>query len=475
MFVASRPIGLLDRYRVPYVVDPTTARGFVRIARADGATGAELLSFGGDSTGSARSYRLEGALLHASIVGDEALADRLGDTHGAWTEEAPIVDSHGVRRGGVMRAADGSVALPFDLDEPFDALLTEQYVPKVKRRAHELASHAYYRARPLLPYRAQMALRRRFRSLQERAVFPAWPTETSLHRLEALVLGLVERVAGEPLPWISAWPAPYTWAIVLTHDVERARGYGQIEKVLTVEQRLGLRSAWYFVPERDYTVEESMLNRVRDQGGEICLHGLRHDGRDLSPGIFQERLPLMRAYLDEWGARGFRGPATHRDRALVQELGIEHDSSWSDVARYEPQHGGTCSWYPFFIGDVVELPITLPMDHTLFELQRVRSPEPWISKSAFIRSHGGMVLMVTHPDYLVDVERLVIYECFLEAYAADPSVWYALPSEVASWWRRRANSEIALSNGAWTVVGPAAGEALVRVGAPAPPPTSTDS
>ena len=76
----------------------------------------------------------------------------------------------------------------------------------------------------------------------------------------------------------------------------------------------------------------------------------------------------MREYAQRWGANGFRGPATHRNRTFVQQLGLEHDSSWSDVARYEPQKGGSCSWLPFFIGDVVELPITMPMDHIMFDL-----------------------------------------------------------------------------------------------------------
>src|ERR1044072_8808985 len=72
------------------------------------------------------------------------------------------------------------------------------------------------------------------------------------------------------------------------------------------------------------------------------------------------------------GVQGFRLPSTHRNAALIPQLGVSHDSSWSDGAIYEPEPGGTCSWLPYFIDDVVELPITLPQDHTLF---RVRGEE----------------------------------------------------------------------------------------------------
>ncbi len=467
MLVASRQVRLFDRYRIPYAVDSAKEGGLVRVARAD-RPGPELISLGKTTRGRAASYRLAGAVLNASLA-DEAEFSALLEARTDWSPEAEIRDLDGRIRARIYSAPDGSVAIPFDLDEPFDNLLEERYVAG-SSRVRELVSSAYYRARPIIPYSAQMMMRRRLQRLQDRAVFPAWPTETSLHRLEALVLELVEKLAGEPLPWLSPWPAPYSWALVLTHDIERLRGYRHLGALLELEERHGFRSACYFVPERDYTVEESLLERLREAGYEVCLHGLHHDGRDLSPGIFQQRLPAMRAYLERWGARGFRGPATHRDRALLQQLGVDHDSSWSDVARYEPQPGGTCSWFPFFIGDVVELPITMPMDHILFELQRGSGPKPWIDKAAFLREQGGMVLLVTHPDYLLDGEHLRAYGQFLELQAAEPDTWRALPHEVASWWRRRADSHLERSGDGWAVVGPAAADGQVRVGAPSAPP-----
>ena len=368
MFHAPVNVGLLDRYRFPYsVVAPGASNGVYSVGRSDG-TGPRLFFMRTPRDADGTAYRFEGATLYVQLPERAAVVAALESTGHAWREDAPIVDSNGVQKESLYRATDGSIFLPFELDAPLDALLEERYLPPGGGGPPvRLARRAYYLTRPLLPGSVRLALRRRLRRLQDRAAFPAWPAETSLHRLEALLLGYVEEIAGEPLPWIAPWPAPYDWSLVLTHDVERSKGYAYLDAVRSVEERLHLRSAWYFVPERDYRVDRSVLESLRGSGCEIGLHGLRHDGRDLSPGIFEKRLPAMREYAQRWGAHGFRSPATHRNRTFVQQLGMEHDSSWSDVARYEPQKGGSCSWLPFFIGEVVELPITMPMDHTVFE------------------------------------------------------------------------------------------------------------
>ena len=251
-----------------------------------------------------------------------------------------------------------------------------------------------------------------------------------------------------------------------THDVEHSSGYARIDAVAEVEERVALRSAWYFVPERDYTVTTERLDRLQQNGYEVALHGLRHDGRDLSAGTFDERLPAMREYAARWGAVGFRSPATHRDWERISRLGLDHDSSWSDVARYEPQGGGSCSVWPFFVGDVVELPITLPMDHTLFELLGRRDESAWLEKCALLRSRGGLALLLTHPDYLLDDELLAVYARFLDVVAADTSSWQALPRDVSGWWRDRASSHVVADGVGWRAEGPAAERAGIRVGVP---------
>jgi hypothetical protein len=73
-----------------------------------------------------------------------------------------------------------------------------------------------------------------------------------------------------------------------------------------------------------------------------------------------------------------------------------------------------------------------------------------------------MVLVDTHPDYLVDERIMGAYRELLERYAGDEGAWGALPADVASWWRRRADSQLTRTSTGWTVTGPAADEARVE-------------
>jgi hypothetical protein len=111
---------------------------------------------------------------------------------------------------------------------------------------------------------------------------------------------------------------------------------------------------------------------------------------------------------------------------------------------------------------VIELPMTMPQDHTLFVILRQPSGQAWIDKAEFLRARGGMVLVDTHPDYLVDERIMGAYRDLLERYADDEGVWGALPSEVSGWWRRRADSRLSRTSTGWTVTGPAAQEARVE-------------
>jgi len=297
----------------------------------------------------------------------------------------------------------------------------------------------YYACKPLLPRRAQLALRRRYASRQAARSFPAWPIEPVLvdrHR-EELRERLHERGASR-LPIVNFWPARHRGAFVLTHDVEGPRGVENIERVLEVERRHGLVSSWNFVAET-YPIPPGLFERLRDAGCEVGLHGITHDGKLFqSRARFEADLPKIHAYLAEWGAVGFRSPATHRRAEWMHELGCLYDSSFPDTDPFEPQSGGCCSILPFHFGELVELPITLVQDHTLLEILRQRTVELWVRKSEWLLANHGLVNLITHPDYLDTPERLGLYDEFLAFLASQEGCWHALPREVAQWWRTRA-------------------------------------
>ena len=91
-----------------------------------------------------------------------------------------------------------------------------------------------------------------------------------------------------------------------------------------------------------------------------------------------------------------------------------------------------------------------------------RSPvSTWVTKAHWIRSLGGMILPLTHPDYSGDAENLPAYEELLKVLA-DFNAWRALPLEVAQWWRERAQLKLTIRDGKPSIEGLAARRAVAR-------------
>jgi len=302
--------------------------------------------------------------------------------------------------------------------------LEERYRATGGGRSLPLA--AYYGIKPLLPRRLQLALRRLYSRRQARTEFPRWPIEP--------LLAERREMRGEPAP---SWPDEKRFAAILTHDVEGPAGVANIPTVLEIERRHGFVSSWNFVAEW-YPIEAGLFDRLRAGGCEIGLHGIRHDCKLFeSRARFEAELPAIHRYLAEWNAVGFRSPATHRNAEWMPEIGALYDSSFPDTDPFEPQPGGCCSILPFFLGEMIELPITLVQDHTLWEILRQDTIDLWREKSEWIIANGGLINLITHPDYLDTPARLRMYDEFLAYLAGQRDGWFALPREVATWWRAR--------------------------------------
>jgi peptidoglycan/xylan/chitin deacetylase (PgdA/CDA1 family) len=319
-----------------------------------------------------------------------------------------------------------------DLDDAFEGYLLERHAPPVPS-----LRDVYYRLRPIIPIGVRRALQRWQARRCDVTRFPRWPIELSLIRFHQHVLRSVMGDRAE-LPYVGLWPGDRQFAFVLTHDVDSAAGFARIGEIARIERDLGFRSAWFVVPEL-YPVDWERLARLVEDGFEIGIHGLRHDGRLFaSRAIFEARLPRINEYVRRCGAVGFRSPATLRRADWLQEIAVDYDASYFDTDPFEPQPGGTCSWWPFFLGRLVELPYTLPQDFTLFEKLRLDAAALWIEKLELIERYRGMALMLTHPDYLDRPERRDAYARALQWVAKQAKCWHALPREVAQWWRARA-------------------------------------
>ena len=476
MFEASRPFALFDYFRVPYDVRPSDAGPpGIRLASERDGRGRVLLWAAREDGASSGPcvlgrYEVQGCTFFGHVT--SALPGCLREPGSEWRPAEPILNSAGRPVSAVWRDGDGNVFLPFDPGEVMHQYWSERYLTVGKSQVAGLARAAalrgYYLARPALPRPVQLALRRRFVAVQARARFPRWPIENSLHDLYRWLFSLVSDFAGAPVPLIDLWPAGRSWAMVLTHDVETGEGCAGIGLLRNAEREFGYRSSWNFVGQR-YQVGADTISALRDEGCEIGVHGLRHDGHDLgSARTLRKRLPAMREYAEQWQAVGFRSPSTQRNWRLMPLLGFDYDSSYSDTDPYEPQPGGCCTYLPYFNEDLVELPITLPQDHTLFSILHDQDGEVWLAKARELRDRHGMALVLTHPDYARDPRLTGGYQALLAAFADDDTLWRALPREAAQWWRDRAASVIRPDGSGWRIEGPAADRGQVRLATPQP-------
>ena len=352
----------------------------------------------------------------------------------------------------------------YDYDDGIEKFLFERYKDKNGARS----SKTYYVLKPLIPRRLQILLRRR-RAKSVRSSFPHWPIEEKLENLKRDIFKSSIRTSNE-IPFIWFWPHGMRFAFVITHDVETQKGPGNIERICEIERKYGFRSSWNFVPER-YSVDSGILNRLATDGFEVGIHGLKHDGKLFdSRKIFDKRMKKIKKYAIEWDAVGFRSPATHRNPDWMMNIPFEYDSSFPDTDPYEPQPGGCLSIFPFFIGNLVELPITLAQDHTLFKILGYKDISIWKQKIDWIEKMNGMALVIVHPDYMrPDGCRrkesrypIEYYEELLQHVKNEDNCWHVLPREVAGWWRRRDNSEIGFDeNGKPYIKGPAAKDGVI--------------
>jgi len=481
MFEASHPFAFFDYFRVPYQVQPpqeagghagAPVLGWLRPVPQAGRPARSLFWLRADANGAAGPagwlgrYQMHGFSFFGHVAPDASVPALLPARGGGWRPAEPILGAGEQAVAAVWRDRAGHVFLPFDPGEVMQRFWSEEYRHVARSAmtaiAHSVSLRGYYLARPVLPRPLQLQLRRVFTRAQGRSSFPGWPVEESLHDFYAWLFALTVELAGAPVPFLDLWPGGRSWALVLTHDVETDAGQRDMDLLRGPEREHGYQSSWNFVALR-YRVDSDVIRSLQAEGCEIGVHGLRHDGRDLgSRRLLEKRLPAMRSYADRWNAVGFRSPGTQRKWEWMPRLGFDYDSSYSDTDPYEPQPGGCCSYLPYFNNDLVELPITLPQDHTLFTILQHPDADVWLRKAHLLRERNAMALVLTHPDYAHDPRISEGYRRLLDAFRDDDSVWRALPRDVAAWWRRRAASSICGNSGGWTIEGPAAGEGRLR-------------
>ncbi|MHC1725264.1 MAG: hypothetical protein AB9866_04500 [Syntrophobacteraceae bacterium] len=293
----------------------------------------------------------------------------------------------------------------------------------------------YYYLKQVIPRRLQLALRRELALRKWQKCSGVWPTYDLAKTL--------------PANW-SGWPDGKKFALVLTHDVETAKGYERCLELAAIEERFGFRSSFNIVA-GDYAVSPNTREELTRRGFEVGIHGLHHDSSLYhSREEFLKQASRINQVLRDWNAVGFRSPCMYHHLDWLHDLDIQYDASTFDIDPFEPQPDGMHTIFPFYVFNgnknkgYVELPYTLPQDFTLFILMRNRTIDIWKQKLAWIACNRGMALTITHPDYMnfsgtdssfseYDAD---LYCRFLEhvSTAYRGQFWHALPREIAKCW-----------------------------------------
>ena len=353
------------------------------------------------------------------------------------------------------------IRLPFDADEIAENLRREQYVPKPEDPSLPERSirRAYYVARPFLPVSVRKHLQRFHLRERKKIAFPAWPVDKTVDNLSAELMSLcIQAGGGGRIPFVWFWPEEYQGCVLVTHDVEEQDGLAFCGQLMEIDERFHVRGAFQVVPEERYPVSDAFLDEIRGRGFELNVHDLNHDGHLFeSLELFRERAKKINEYSKKWGAEGFRSGGMYRNAEWAEAFEFSYDMSFPCSAHLEPQWGGSCSVMPYFLGGLVELPLTTTQDYSLFHILGQYSLDLWKAEMESIAESHALTSFIVHPDYVIEDRARRVYEQLLGLLAeecAAKNLWQPLPRDAARWWRERREMRVIRSGGSWKVTGP---------------------
>jgi hypothetical protein len=160
---------------------------------------------------------------------------------------------------------------------------------------------------------------------------------------------------------------------------------------------------------------------------------------------FLRRVEKINAYRKTFQAEGFRAAVLYRNQEWYDALDFSYDTSVPNVANLDPQRGGCCTVMPYFVGKLVELPVTTTQDYSLFHILNDYSINLWRQQIDLILERHGLINVIIHPDYSVSSRERAVFEALLSHLAKlriERGVWIALPKDVARWWRQRSEMKL---------------------------------
>jgi hypothetical protein len=367
----------------------------------------------------------------------------------------------------LVQVNGSTCVLPFDPTEIANNLRFEQYVGETKTvGVKSVVRKIYYALRPAFPVSVRRHLQKAWLKDWDKRPFPRWPTERAVDQMfEKLMYVALQASSQKRIPFIWFWPEAKSSCAIMTHDVETDVGLQFATELMNINDSFNIKSSFQLIPDARYVVSTETLADIRSRGFEINVHDLKHDGHLFNDHEkFRGMASKINDFANRFGSKGFRAGALYRNQAWFDAFQFSYDMSVPNVGHLDPQRGGCCTVMPYFIGSILEIPVTTIQDYSLFNVLGTYSQDIWNKQIKNIMNQHGLISFIVHPDYLDRPEAVSAYKTLLGRLSnlrAEKNLWIALPGEVDTWWRQRNNMRLLPDGDGWRVEGEGAKRARV--------------
>jgi peptidoglycan/xylan/chitin deacetylase (PgdA/CDA1 family) len=225
---------------------------------------------------------------------------------------------------------------------------------------------------------------------------------------------------------LANWPNGYKSAVTITFETE-IPSKSQLASIAKVLRERGL-NATFFVIAGYFEGKEEVLEEIRGfEVGNLAWMQREWRERELTQDFQRSEIIRADAWLRSKGFSpiGYRAPflkANADTYVILEDLGYTYDASqWF-------------GFYPYRIGGIIEVPLSLNYDLYWSDYSMSRSMLP--TYLAFQESYDkeGLFTFYAHTNkvYL----NMNNFTHFLD-YARQRNVWFASTGEVAEWWSKR--------------------------------------
>ena len=301
-----------------------------------------------------------------------------------------------------VTVAEGRPSLPFDLSDVATNLREERY----RQNGHnwlqetsvgEAARRLYYSIRPFMGVGVRKHLQKVHLSGWDKIPFPRWPVDLTVDTLmeSAMKLALKAQQTSR-IPFIWFWPDGASACGMMTHDIEGQPGLDFCDELMDIDDSYASQVGVQLIPGgreeawRSYSCAPAPA-RLRGQlARPHTTDSCFSDGN--IPATGQTESTNTRR---EFGCDGFRSGAMYREQGWFGAFEFSYDMSVPNAAHLEPQRGGCCTVMPYFVGNILELPLTTAQDYTLFFILNDYATTLWKEQIRLISQRHGLVSVIS--------------------------------------------------------------------------------